>query len=209
MARAIADRLNVAAQGLRGKSHARTRGEFFRPTLGSRPDPPNRMASTLALRTWLQDQATAHAEEMGFEPPAAPTVLDFICYRVSGGDSLRQITREMATAFDRRVPMDWLASYLRREHHDYESRMREARRLGAVALADESLELIDSAEPTPDALRKAQLQADVRRWQAERYARDDFGPSTRASVTLNVGTLHLDALRRRDAVAHLPNPDAA
>lgn len=37
MARATAKRENVAAAGLRGKSHARTRGECFRPTLGSVP----------------------------------------------------------------------------------------------------------------------------------------------------------------------------
>lgn len=144
---------------------------------------------------------------MGFEPPAAPTILDYVCYRVAGGDSLRQITKEMSVACARPIPVDWLASNLRREYHDYEARIREARRIGAYALVEEALDLIEEADATPEAFRKAQVQADVRRWLAERYARDDFGPASRATRTLSVGTLHLEALRRREALT-LPNPEA-
>lgn len=77
-------------------------------------------------------------------------------------------------------------------------RAEEAYRLRADAMVDESLEIADNVNVNlPADVQAAKLKIDLRRWLAavdnSRYQRAERA----MQVNVNIGQLHLDALRRR------------
>ena len=74
-----------------------------------------------------------------------------------------------------------------------------ARAARADLLAQESLTIADSAEERNEAIAKARLRIDTRKWISGAWDRETYGtqaPST--NVQVNLGQLHLDALRQQD-----------
>ncbi len=81
---------------------------------------------------------------------------------------------------------------------------REAKRQAAQAYADEAKQIVDDVPADRDEIAKARERAGVRKWLAGVYDREQFGePVPGLDVTLNVGELHLAALRHR-TVADTP-----
>ncbi len=74
-----------------------------------------------------------------------------------------------------------------------------ARARAATALVEEAREIADEVDADhPGELNKAKLRIGVRQWTAERWNRQAYGaPSAQANVTINLGSMHLDALRSR------------
>lgn len=72
---------------------------------------------------------------------------------------------------------------------------REMRSAMADGLVDEALVIAD--ESTPETLGKDRERIRIRTWLAERWNRTDYGAPTAvpAAVTLNVGEMHLTALK--------------
>lgn len=70
----------------------------------------------------------------------------------------------------------------------------EARREGAAAFAESSVELTDRA--TPDTAYLAKLQSDNRRWYAGKLDHEAWGDKTAAGVQVNIGQMHLDAVKQ-------------
>ena len=74
-----------------------------------------------------------------------------------------------------------------------------ARAARASALAEESLTIADTVEERNEAVAKARLRIDTRKWISGAWDRETYGtqaPST--NVQVNLGQLHLDALRQQD-----------
>lgn len=78
-------------------------------------------------------------------------------------------------------------------------RYLEARRMGAVAYAEDSLEIADGAPLSKEGISKAKLRADTRKWIAGKLDRDAWGEQTQAGVTVNIGQMHLNAVRELSA----------
>lgn len=86
-----------------------------------------------------------------------------------------------------------------------------ALRFRADYLADEGLEIVDEAEETNEGIGKARMRADYRRWLAGVSNPERYQAKPTAAVTINIGSLHLEAVRlagqervrRRQSVAVL------
>lgn len=78
-----------------------------------------------------------------------------------------------------------------------DQRLLAARRQMAANLVEDAID--DAARLPADKDEVARMRAvnDVRFWTAERYNREAFGQPKQQGVVINIGTLHLDAMRRR------------
>ena len=117
----------------------------------------------------------------------------FVFAQVSEGKTLKALAAELGIS--RQVLSTWANQGPRRDM------LSRARREAATALVDEALHITDSVEPETAAIQKAKLQSDLRRWMAGRLSREDWGDQQGALVSIDLGQLHLDALRqanRRD-----------
>lgn len=103
-----------------------------------------------------------------------------------------------ATGLGKKALTEWL------EAPERAALASRARARAADALVAESLEIVDEAgtiDPetlervvTSEAIQHAKLRATTRQWIAERWNRDVYG-APKTTVQVNIGQLHLDALR--------------
>lgn len=133
------------------------------------------------------------------------TVLDYVCAWQAGGNTLKRLAVEISedTKLDPPIDSGTIRRWLNRtyDRDELDERLAEARELGAHALVDAAL---DDAEEIDDtaAAKIVRVRNDARHWTAERWNRRELGQSKPGvNVTLNVGTLHLDAMRQRNAEA--------
>ena len=81
---------------------------------------------------------------------------------------------------------------------DYRKVLEAARRDAADAMAEESLEIADGmskVDTTMVQVAAGREQIKVRQWMAGVYNPDKFAPKGN-NVTINIGDMHLDALRK-------------
>jgi hypothetical protein len=74
--------------------------------------------------------------------------------------------------------------------------LTRARARGGQSLAEETLEIADSA--TPQEAQVAKLRVDTRRWLASKMAPDEYGDKQQPLVNIDLGSMALDALRKRN-----------
>ena len=112
--------------------------------------------------------------------------------RIASGETLAAIAKDYGCS------RSWLSRILNEDERRKEL-LHTAKREGAGAHAEEALRLVDEAPAERDAIAKARLQAEHRRWMAGVYDREQFGeavPGLNVNV-LNVAQLHLEALQHR------------
>lgn len=73
--------------------------------------------------------------------------------------------------------------------------LARARTRGGQSLAEQTLDIADSA--TPQEAQVAKLRVDTRRWLASKMAPDDYGDKQQPLVNIDLGSMALDALRKR------------
>lgn len=81
---------------------------------------------------------------------------------------------------------------------DYRRALDDARRDAAYTMADESLEIAENmgrTDTTMVQVAAGREQIKVRQWLAGVYNADRFAPKGN-NVTINIGDMHLDALRK-------------
>lgn len=147
---------------------------------------------------------------------------DAIHARIADGQTIREIVDEL-TAVSRRLspgrfeaigkpngfsrPMfyDWVKLGPKGPDglSDRKRRYLEARKTSAVSHVDQAQHLIDRA--TPGDIGVVREQVRTRLWLAGKADREQFGEAP-ASVQINIGSLHLDALRHRNVTAVVPPP---
>jgi hypothetical protein len=76
-----------------------------------------------------------------------------------------------------------------------------ARREAAYVLLDDALRISDEPAEDSASVQRNRLRSDVRLRTAALWNRDELGDRAGVTVNLDLGALHLDALRRR-AVMH-------
>lgn len=76
--------------------------------------------------------------------------------------------------------------------------LTRARTRGGQSLAEQTLDIADSA--SPQEAQVAKLRVDTRRWLASKMAPDEFGDRQQPLVSINMGEMALDALRKRTVV---------
>ena len=112
----------------------------------------------------------------------------FIFDAVSSGRSLKAIAAELGVS--RPVLSAWCNAAIRRESY------RQARQAAADALVEEGLAIADGVRD-PSEVPGAKLRSDFRKWMAARMNAESWGEPRGASIEINLGALHLEALRNR------------
>ena len=74
----------------------------------------------------------------------------------------------------------------------------------AERLVDEALSLVDNAAHNQASVNKAKAQAAQRNFMAGKIDRETWGEQVEQKVTLNIGELHLNALRALKEQKALP-----
>ena len=77
--------------------------------------------------------------------------------------------------------------------------LARARARGGRSLAEQTLEIADAA--TPQDAQVAKLRVDTRRWLASKQAPDEYGDKQQPLVNIDLGSMALDALRKRSVVS--------
>ena len=73
--------------------------------------------------------------------------------------------------------------------------LMRARARGGQSLAEQTLEIADTA--TPQEAQVAKLRVDTRRWLASKMDPDNYGDKQQPLVNIDLGSMALDALRKR------------
>ncbi len=73
--------------------------------------------------------------------------------------------------------------------------LARARARGGQSLAEQTLEIADNA--SPQEAQVAKLRVDTRRWLASKMAPDEYGDKQQPLVNIDLGSMALDALRKR------------
>jgi hypothetical protein len=77
--------------------------------------------------------------------------------------------------------------------------LTRARTRGGQSLAEQTLEIADSA--TPQEAQVAKLRVDTRRWLASKM-NEEYGDKQQPLVNIDLGSMALDALRKRSIDTH-------
>jgi hypothetical protein len=112
--------------------------------------------------------------------------------RLSEGETILSLARSLGvshTAF-----YDWIE----RGGEARASALARARARGGRSLAEQTLEIADNA--SPQEAQVAKLRVDTRRWLASKQAPDEYGDKQPALVNIDLGSMALDALRKRSIV---------
>lgn len=104
-----------------------------------------------------------------------------------------KVVRELALPLG--VSRNFLSSYLNRTP-ELKQKMVEARIRRADFLAEEILQIADDVKADPNEINKAKNKIDVRKWIANIDNPEKYGLKQQGGVQINIGNLHLDALRQ-------------
>jgi hypothetical protein len=113
--------------------------------------------------------------------------------RLSQGETVLGVARALGishTAF-----YDWVD----RGGEARAAALARARARGGQSLAEETLEIADSA--TPQEAQVAKLRVDTRRWLASKM-NEEYGDKQQPLVNIDLGSMALDALRKRSIDVH-------
>lgn len=163
-----------------------------------------------AMIAEIERRARAHFED-GDEPQEKrESHLQYLIEWVQSGETILELANQIAEDLSQPITRQQLDRYVRELAPDAQAQLAAARTPGAHAMVDKAIDIVDSAPADRDAVRKAQAQANVRTWVAERWNRKDLGAPKGPAIQVSINTMHLDALRRRaSASAHLTAPGLA
>jgi transposase-like protein len=116
--------------------------------------------------------------------------------RLSQGETVLGVARTLGishTAF-----YDWVD----RGGEARAAALARARTRGGQSLAEQTLEIADNA--SPQEAQVAKLRVDTRRWLASKM-NEDYGDKQQPLVNIDLGSMALDALRKRSVDMHTDN----
>lgn len=123
---------------------------------------------------------------------------------LADGETVAGCTRKLAAEYGEEYPAladvsrGILSAWCNRPGR--KERYLEARRLGAIAFAEESVEILDRSKPETAYVDKN--RSDARRWFAGKLDHDAWGKRDTPMVQLNVNQMHLEAVRELGALEH-------
>lgn len=113
---------------------------------------------------------------------------EFILSTIVDGGSIQDLAKRFG------VSRKFLSELLNKDPQQ-KIALKQARKMKAETFADQALQIVDTVEESPNAISKAREQANIRKWLAGVHDPETYGQKQN-SVTINVGDLHLDALRQ-------------
>ncbi len=122
----------------------------------------------------------------------ADSLVNTICLRIAGGESLRRICAEEGMP-DKATVLRWLMD---NRHARFRRRYGLAREAQADALADEVVDIADAAQDRDDAA-VAKLRIDARKWVAAKLKPKKYGD--RLDLRGSLGFHHEEALLALDS----------
>lgn len=129
------------------------------------------------------------------------TTLDAVCAWLEKGGTVVSLAKDVGDAVGEEYSVDVIYAYLKRVYGkgEYTRRFAAARKEGSHAVVEEATQILDDLPNSADRDRVAvaKAQADIRLWRAERYNRAELGGDKQVAVQINVGSLHIDAMRQR------------
>ncbi len=130
------------------------------------------------------------------------TTLDYVVSWIESGRTMIELSKALTEDAGEDITDRYVTRYLMNAYGDeYTGRVAAARRIGAFAMVDQAIDIVDEA-PTFDktSLAKAVARANVRQWTAERFNRKELGaPKDAGTTNITINSLHIDALRARNA----------
>jgi len=138
-----------------------------------------------------------------------PTALDYAEFWLSDGGTMITLAAKLQAdsakngslpAYDPVLQGGGLARMLRRTFGEAEADQvfARARARGAHALVESTHVIADEIVTSSEDASRARNRIGTRQWAATAYARDTFGQrSGNVNVQVNLGALHIDALRNR------------
>ena len=112
----------------------------------------------------------------------APWLLE----RVAEGKTLIALAAELGVS--RQIISGLLNS------NEHVESLRKARQQAASVFAEESIQIADAS--TPESVQVDRLRVETRRWTASKWDASIFGEQKGAHVSIDIGQLHIDALRQ-------------
>jgi Bacteriophage Sf6, terminase small subunit-like len=124
--------------------------------------------------------------------------LDWVVAQLESGISVRKIGDALRAEAGEESSPQWIYTLLHGLAPEAKERVREARKVGATALADQALEIADRPATSTAEVQANRLAVDTRRWIASSFDRATFGDAPpKVELAIDLGQLHLEALRRR------------
>ena len=117
-------------------------------------------------------------------------IADTICERIADGASLRKICGEDDALPDRRTVLRWLA---KDEHEEFRHQYARAQAERADVYFEETMEISDDVAEDPQAVAKARLRIDTRKWVCARMNPKKYSDKLSIDTKVSV-TRHEDAL---------------
>ena len=131
---------------------------------------------------------------------------DFVFGRIEDGATITAVAKEIGCS------RGWLSGWWMKGPGRKE-RLKEAKRAAAVLIHEdageipEQLKNLDKADLTPARVAVAKLEYEHVMGRLRAYDPDTYGEKQATVNVLNVGELHLDALRKFGSMALAPKPE--
>lgn len=147
----------------------------------------------------LQEALEKRAREASDEQPIS--TLDYVCEWLESGNTLKELALELSQDLEHEVTYARLMAMLRSEHGDSatEAALDLARARASHCYAEESKTIVDEPADTSAEVSRAASRSKSRQWLAQAYNPGRFGQQKGVSVSVSIGSLHLDALRAAPA----------
>lgn len=176
------------------------------------------MAGKPRVKRVMEDLTLLALAELEGELDAEPTALDFAEHWITNGGTMISLASKLQTAsstsglgaYEPVLEGGGLARMLRRRFGEAptDEVLARARARGSHALVEQTHGIADEVVTSSEDASRARNRIGTRQWAATAYAKDVFGQQrgTNVAVQINLGQLHIDALRRRTVPAQLEQP---
>jgi hypothetical protein len=165
------------------------------------------MAGRPRLKRVLEDLTLLAQAELD-DSDAQPTALDYTAHWIANGGTLIRLAAKLQEAstsaaqgpYEPLLQGETIGRMLRKTFGDQvvDARFTLARARGAHALVESTHEIADETVTSSEDASRARNRIGTRQWAAQAYERNTFGQrGNQVNVAINLGQLHLDALRHR------------
>lgn len=117
---------------------------------------------------------------------------EFLIDYIGDGNTIKALAEEIGYSRS-------FTSRILNGHEEHRAALQEGRKILAEKMADDSLEILDTLAATPEVTNQqvqiAKEQVAHRKWMAALNDPSRFAPK-QESITLNIGELHLGALKK-------------
>ncbi len=132
------------------------------------------------------------------------TSVDWVVQKVADGVTIGQLADYIAAEMKEPISRSFFSWHINSATPDAKDRIRVARKEATHVWAEQALDIAERPATTTAEVQQARLQIETRRWLAAIFNREEFSDKQQHEVTLDLGALHVAAMRARTMRAQLP-----